>query len=59
MARYNKALIAVLGFVLTVLATVLGLAPGLIPIEYLPYVHVVLAVGTTYGVYQVKNNPPV
>lgn len=54
-AQLKKSLVAVLGFVLTVFATILGISPGLLPVEWLPWVHVAIAVGTIYGVYKVRN----
>ncbi len=53
--KIKKAITATVGFVLTVLATALTVGPEVIPKAYLPYIHIGIAVGTIYGVYQVRN----
>ncbi len=52
-----KAVVAVIGFVLTVLATALAVGPEVIPAAALPYVNIAIAVGTTYGVFKTPNAP--
>ena len=53
-AEIKKAIVAFVGFVLTVLGEALA-AGGILPDESLPYVRIALAVGTLYGVYQARN----
>lgn len=54
-AQVRKALIAFLGFILTVVAALLS--GGLIPEDWLPWVLVFIGVCSSYGVFAVKNNP--
>lgn len=48
--KFGIALVGVLAQLLT-----LALAQGVIPIEAVPYVSVVLALATSYGVWRVPN----
>ena len=54
-AQIKKALFAAAGFAATVAATVLAIGPDLIPDVALPYIHIGLALATTYGVFQAQN----
>jgi hypothetical protein len=60
--RYNlsevrKTVIGVAGLAVTVLATALTLGPDLIPNSWLPWVQIVVAVATSYGIFAVPNQP--
>jgi hypothetical protein len=57
LSEVRKAVVGVVGFGLTVLATILAVGPALIPLAWLPWVMVALAVGSSYGIYQVPNQP--
>jgi hypothetical protein len=56
--QVTKFLWALVGFFVTVLTTVLAVGPNLIPDKYLPWVHIVIAVATSYGVFSKPNTPP-
>lgn len=53
--QVKKALISLVGGLALVVATVLGVAPELIPLHWLPYVNAAVAVATVLGVYKAKN----
>ena len=57
LSEVRKTLIGVVGFALTIAATVLAVGPDLIPNKYLPWVLVAIAVGTNYGIFKVPNRP--
>ena len=57
MIHIKKFLVALLGFVVIVLTTILSIGPEVIPTNLLVWVQIVLGVGTAYGVYAVKNVP--
>lgn len=56
--QLKKFFVAGAGFVATVLATVLAIGPEVIPEGGLVWVHIVLALATSYGVFKVTNTPP-
>lgn len=51
LSPYRKAVTAILGFALTLLAA------GVLPEEWSPWVQAVIAAATALGVYQVPNGP--
>lgn len=53
-AQVRKLLVAIAGFVVVVLSTSLAVG-GVLPESWLPFVHVVIAVASSYGVFKVKN----
>lgn len=55
-SEIRKALVAFIGFVITVLAVLLGY-DGLLPPEVARWVPAIVAIGTIYGVYRVPNAP--
>ena len=57
MSNIRKLLVAATGFILLVLSTVLAAGPELIPIAWLPYVQVIIALLAGKGVYDVRNVP--
>ncbi len=57
-AELKKMIVAGLGFVLTVVTTILALGPDLIPDEWLPWIQIVIAVAGTYGVFAAQNLGP-
>lgn len=54
-AQIRKALVAAVGFALTVLTSILATGPDLIPNDTLPFVHLFIALAGSYGVYAVRN----
>jgi hypothetical protein len=58
MDRYRKALVAVLGALLQILAVLDGASQaGVLPDSWVSVVQVLVLVASTYGVYKVKNAP--
>jgi hypothetical protein len=57
LSEIRKTLVGVVGFALTVLATILTVGPDLIDEDLLPWVIVALAVGSSYGIFKVPNQP--
>lgn len=58
-AQIRKAVVAAVGFALTVLASILATGPDVIPNDALPFVHTFIAVAGSYGVYAVRNGSSV
>ncbi len=56
-AEVKKAIVAFVGFALTVLAACLAYG-GILPDSWLPFVNVALGLGGTYGVFQARNFGP-
>lgn len=56
-SEVRKTVIGLLGFVVAVLAAFLTIAASSIPNEWLPWVQVIVAVATTYGIFKVPNQP--
>jgi hypothetical protein len=54
----KKTIFAAIGFVLTVVTTVLALGPDLIPNAALPWIQIGIAVAGTYGVFAARNFDP-
>jgi hypothetical protein len=57
LSEVRKLLVHVAAFAVTVLATVLTTAAEVIPEQWLPVVLVVVAVGSSYGLFKVPNQP--
>lgn len=56
-AEIKKAIVAAVGFALTVLSACLAVG-GIIPVQYVAIANSVLAVAGTLGVYQARNARP-
>jgi hypothetical protein len=57
-SEVRKTVIGLVGFAVAVLAAFLTIAASSIPNEWLPWVQVIVAVATSYGIFQVPNQPP-
>lgn len=57
LSEVRKTVIGLVGFAVAVLAAFLTIGPDVIPHEWLPWVQIAVAVGTTYGIYQIPNQP--
>lgn len=55
LAQLRKALVAVAGFVVTVIVAAIG--GHLIPSGWEPYATVIVGVASTYGIFAVRNAP--
>src|SRR5215210_1774266 len=58
LCEVRKTISGVIGFALTVAATILSVGPALIPATWLPWIIVAIGVGSTYGIFKVPNVPP-
>jgi hypothetical protein len=56
-SEVRKTVIGLVGFAVAVLAAFLTIAASSIPNEWLPWVQVIVAVATSYGIFQVPNQP--
>jgi len=54
-AEVKKAIVAFVGFAITVVTTILAVGPDLIPDAWLPYITIAVAVAGTYGVFGARN----
>ena len=57
MSNYKKFFVAVGGTLFMVLSTILAVGPELIPMKWLPWVQVILAIAISKGVHRVENVP--
>ena len=58
LSEVRKTVIGLVGFLVAVAAAFLTIAAGSIPNEWLPWVQVLVAVATSYGIFKVPNQPP-
>lgn len=56
-SEVRKTVIGLVGFAVAVLAAFLTIAASSIPNEWLPWIQVIVAVATSYGIYQIPNQP--
>jgi hypothetical protein len=56
-SEVRKTVIGLIGFAVAVLAAFLTIAADTIPNEWLPWVQVAVAVGTSYGIFKIPNQP--
>jgi hypothetical protein len=57
LSEVRKLLVGIVGFALTILATVLAIGPDLIPDKWLPWVVVAIAAATNLGIFRLPNQP--
>lgn len=57
LSEVRKTVIGLVGFIVAVLAAFLTIAADTIPNEWLPWIQVIVAVATSYGIFKVPNQP--
>jgi hypothetical protein len=56
-SQVRKTVVGVVGFGVTVATTTLAVGPELIPVGWLPWINISIAVASAYGIFAVRNAP--